>query len=48
MGIRFIKFGRGSFSKKARTYIDPKMARDVEIAREKAYCDAYLSGHGIG
>ncbi len=48
MGIRFNKFGRGSFPKKARTYFNPKLARDAEIAREKAWCDAYLASHGIG
>jgi len=48
MGIRFNKFGRGLFPKKARAYYDPKLIRDAEIAREKAWLDAYMANHGIG
>ena len=48
MGIRFNRFARGSFSKKARAYTDPKLVRDAEIARERAWRDAYLASHGIG
>ena len=46
MGIRFNKFVR--VSKKAREYVDPKLIRDAEIAREKAWHDAFLASHGIG
>ena len=46
MGIRFIKFVRAS--KKARGYVNPEMIRNVEMAREKAWHDAYLSGGVIG
>ena len=48
MGIRFNKFGIGLFPKKARAYYNRKLARDAEIAREKAWCDAYLASHVIG
>ena len=48
MGIRFNRFSRESFSKKARAYVDPKLVREAEIAREKAWLDGYLASHGIG
>lgn len=47
MGIRFNIFGKGSFSKKARAYIDPKMIRDAELAREMAWHAAYLASRGF-
>ncbi len=41
MGIRFNKIIRKS-SKKG--YVDPKLVRDAELAREMAWHDAYLHG----
>ena len=46
MGIRFNIFIRGS--KKAPAYVDRKLIRDAELAREKAWHNAYLASHGIG
>ncbi len=46
MGIRFNKFFRAS--KKSKGYVNPEMIRNVELAREKAWHDAYLSGGVIG
>jgi len=46
MGIRFNIFGKGP-SKKSRAYFNTKMIRDAEIAREKAYCDAYMASRGF-
>ena len=46
MGIKLSIFARGS--KKAPAYFDPKLIRDAELAREKAWHDAYLASHGIG
>ncbi len=43
MGIRFNKIIRKS-SKKA--YVDPKLVRDAELAREMARNGAYLASHG--
>ena len=36
------------FQRKPRAYSDPKLVREVELAREKAWNDAYLKGGGIG
>ncbi len=36
------------FSRKPRTYFDPKLVREVDMAREKAWHDIYLQIGGIG
>ena len=41
MGIRFYRFA--NVLKKAPKYVDPKLIRDAELAREKAWQDAYLA-----
>ena len=35
------------FHRKPRTYSDPKLVREVELAREQAWHDAFLKG-GVG
>ena len=36
------------FSRKPRTYFDPKLVREVEMAREKVWRDTFLKGGVIG
>ena len=38
MSIKFSKM----FRKQPKTYFDPKLAREVEIARQKMWHDIYL------
>ena len=47
MGIRFYKIIHKSSSKKGLAYIDPKLVRDAELAREMAWHDAYLASRGV-
>ncbi len=44
MSFKFNKIMHKSSSKKGLGYVDPKLARDVELAREMAWHDAYLHG----
>ena len=47
MGIRFNRIIHKPSSKKGLAYVDPKLVRDAELAREKAWHDAYLASRGI-
>ena len=42
MGIKFDKIIHKSSSKKGLAFVDPKLVRDAEVAREMAWHDAYL------
>ncbi len=46
MSFKFNKIIHKSSSKKERAYIDPKLARDAELARGMARHGAYLASHG--
>ena len=48
MGLKINKMLHRSSSKKGLPYVDPKLVRDAELAREMAWHDAYLASHGIG
>ena len=48
MTIQFNKFLRASLSKIALVHADRVLVREVELAREKAWHDAYLDGGIIG
>jgi len=47
MSIKINKLLRASLSKKARAYINPEMAREVERVRERAWRDAYMTTRGM-
>ena len=48
MKIRINKILRGSLFKTVPAHANPKLVREVELAREKAWHDAYLNGGGMG
>jgi len=48
MTIPISKIIRASISKIAPLHADPVLVLEVEIAREKAWHDAYLDGSVIG
>ena len=48
MMIPFNKLVRASISKINPEHANPVLVREVEIAREKAWHDAYLDGGVIG
>ena len=44
MSIKISKLLQGSIMKIAPVHADPALVREVELAREKAWHDAYLEG----
>jgi len=44
MSIKIGKLFQGSIMKIASVHADPALVREVELAREKAWHDAYLDG----
>ena len=44
MSIKISKLFHGSIMKIASVHADPALVREVELAREKAWHDAYLDG----
>ena len=44
MSIKISKLFQGSIMKIASVHADPALVREVELAREKAWHDAYLHG----
>ena len=48
MKIRINRLLRASLSKMVPAHANRELVREVEIAREKAWCDAYLSIGGVG
>ena len=48
MTIHINKFFRAHLSKLAPEYANPELAREVELAREKALSDAFMTGGVVG
>ena len=48
MKIQIVKLFQASLLKMAPAYASPELVREAELAREKAWHDAYLKSGGIG
>ena len=48
MKIQINKLLRASLSKMAPAHANRELVREVELAREKAWHDVYLSSGGVG